>query len=265
MDHDKYLIQLKTSLQLAIVEDLDSSIDQLLETISFHSPIRKTLLQIAGKYHDVEKQKMQGTIRISEEDIQLNRVRGHLIELVNELNYPDINTELNEDFKKHLLAYQETQKEVTPIVVESHSVAQETEQIEIASPSEPADSPKTIDDLNLFTEQNKALLRFYPKINRTLRAIAFRNNSKDPNIAKSISTITTHKNHLVNYQSLLKPIEDNLNPIRLSKHGGEFWLLIKKLRAVRYDLTLETIDVVSKNYAALVDFSNRLKQEKLIE
>jgi len=86
----KNLNDLKEKLKTDLQKDIETTIDHLNLVIKKNSPISDDLISVSGRLGMVERQNIKGIISTSDFNLEQNRIRAALLQLINSLGEEDL-------------------------------------------------------------------------------------------------------------------------------------------------------------------------------
>lgn len=87
---------IKTELKLLLAEDIEKAISKFKEVIDSESNLFDDFILMLGRYNDIKNEYMRNTVPMVEKNIELAKIRGTLIKLINELSPSDVGSEIEE-------------------------------------------------------------------------------------------------------------------------------------------------------------------------
>lgn len=91
---------LKTELKLLLAEDIEKSILKFKELINPESNLFDEFVLMLGRYNDIKSEYIKNTVPLVEKNIELAKIRGTLIKLINELTPNDLDSNLDTNLIK---------------------------------------------------------------------------------------------------------------------------------------------------------------------
>lgn len=90
---------IKAELKVLLADDIEKSISKFKEIIDPDSKLFDEFILALGGYNDIKSDYHRNTVSLVEKNIELAKIRGTLMKLINELDQSDLNEELdnNED------------------------------------------------------------------------------------------------------------------------------------------------------------------------
>ncbi|MBK7407484.1 MAG: hypothetical protein IPJ40_04965 [Saprospirales bacterium] len=243
MDPLAYLQSLQTELKMGVAEDLEKTLEKLFPLLSRSSPLINEFLQLEGTFNQVEAETRKGIIEFNFRLLQLNRIRAGAIELIDKIELADLNPATNPEVKA---------------VLESIST------IPASPPAHQNAAAISLSDFDLFISQHQSILHAFPRIFRSARSILVRNDKNNPEIQSVFQAIQHRLPSLEQYETLLAPIREKINKIRLQRENQPFWIRYKQLNEVASTLEVETISELEKALPELEELHKELKGEGLI-
>jgi len=271
MDYQDYLENFQHQIKEIVIKKLDRAFEVTNAYLQPTSDLSNELLLLKGRFNQVKKEYQQGLITNDLYQTQNNRISLALLNLIDRINYPDIKPQDDEVFNSNLLAYQKAQQistvtppEVAPSAIIANSPVDDS--IKTTAPSPDLELPKldNILDFNLYLEQHKNWLGFYPIIYRKMQAFSIKNVNDKAAMQHMVQQIEMHKSTLMAIQSQVRKIEKNRNPIRLHEKGNFFWLQILRIQDLSRNANFDKMDDLLNEAPAINQLFEELSSLDLI-
>lgn len=274
MDPQTFLQTFKNDLKKQVATNLEKSLEMLFTVLNQQTPTRNELLALEGKFNQVKSENLKSIISYDDKTLAINQIRNGAFEFIQKLEYQDLDPSFSPELKNNIETFKASsqikathttattkvpaQEETTPIT----SPIKETEaKIQAISPDS-SPTPLSFPEYELFVAQHQSILKTFPKLFRRAREISIRRDMKS---ATSFhQNIQTNLEALQKFDTLLKPISDNIKQIRLDRNNEIYWLQYKMIKAVPETVEADQLDAVATNLPKLVSLHETLSKLNLI-
>lgn len=232
MDPATNLPILKTDLKKRLAENLEKTLEELLEFVLDSSPRKNELFQLEAAFNQIESESRKGIIDYDFRLLQLNRVRASALDLIDELEPADI----------YLMPT------ASPV-----------------PPSEaPAPKPVSLAEFDLLISEFQGILQSFPRVYRTARSIIVRNDRNNPDIQTVYRAFKNHLPLLKQYEKLLSPIRGKIHQIRMKNEYRPYWVRYQQLQSVAAELEVNTMNSLQDSLTDLEELHEELVDKELI-
>ena len=280
MEHLTFLKTFKDNLKIEVATDLEKSLEKLFVVVNKETPVRNELLALEGRFNQVKSEYLKSIISYDTRTLALNQIRNGAIEFVQKLELKDLDPAFSPEVKKQveleakLGATAETEKLKTaiPPVVKSDEPINQNEvnlKRQEKSPKEAQpilqkakSTPLSISEYELFVAQHQDTLKAFPRLYRRAREISIR---RDINSATEFHhSVQSHLVTLQKFESLLKPIRENIKQIRLDRNNEIYWLQYKMIKEIPETAEEDNLETVVAELPKLESLHESLDKLNLI-
>ncbi len=267
---DNFFQNYKTDLKLAAAKNLEKTIDKIFSLVADSSPQKNDIILLKVQYQNLEEESIKGVIAETDRVLRTNRLLDNLFQHIDNLRPHDLQPSDDDALNQFLAQLSAKKEKPADTEIESLTAKQHSNPAPAAPPtfekskSVSSTVSMTFEDLDLFTEQHRSLLGFYPVVFRDLRSMLFAKSATSDEISQKITSIQQYIPELQEFKTAIDNLTPVIKKIRTDFDNRIYWKQFQQISSQRTSLTLENLKTISEMNKKAIQFEQLLKEKKFL-